>query len=95
MQLIDLRIFMQPHNENHATLYVHRKVSHGVPLNLRTLLNAVWLGLCLYFKSGRQRFETCTQYVRNLIGSVYWTNVSALANAIKILPFDFLGWKVY
>ena len=86
---------MQPHNENHATLYVHRKVSHGVPLNLRTLLNAVWLGLCLYFKSGRQRLETCTQYVRNLIGSVYWTNVSALGNAIKILPFDFLGRKVY
>ena len=60
---------MQLHNEIPATLYMHRKVSHGVPLNLRTLLSAVWLGLRLHFESGRLHFGTCTQYVTNLIWS--------------------------
>ena len=48
------------------------KVSYGIPVSQRTLCNAVWLGFCLYFVSGR-RFVTCTYCVRNLIIYMYGT----------------------
>ena len=46
--------------EIQATLNRHHKMSHGVPFSLRTLFRTVWLGLCLYFVSGRHP-ATCTQ----------------------------------